>query len=127
MSFRSSVDFPDASVTFTPQRLAEFALWESLHDTALALCRDSSPSVQSKLDMLHVLSDPTLRRDPVAGATAVRRAITAGDLSHARHLGAVLVALDGYAEAIGAHPAAPKAPAAKRGYALQNTDRDLGF
>lgn len=123
-------DAPDDNVTFTPKRLAEFELWESLHRTAWGICMDPSPSVQSQLDMLHVLSAPHYRKDPEAGAAAARAMIAdmgQGHTSYRDHLGKVVAAFDAYATIVGRRKRPLKRQGTKREFNVQSVDRDLGF
>jgi len=120
---------PDEYEPFSPPQLAKFALHESLWRTAWAICMDPSPSVTDKLDMLHRLSTPEYRKDPVAGADAARTMMADHDnhFSYQIHMSRVLAAFGAYAAVLSPKPAEPKPKRASTAKIAVNIGGDERF
>lgn len=87
----------------TRKQIAMHALWETLHRLAWNLCIDPGPRVLDKLIILHELTNPVYRRDPIGGAVCLEQVIAfnAGVATYERYLGPATTELLKYAAACG--------------------------
>jgi hypothetical protein len=107
-------DYPStASETFTPERLAQFDLWEALHSFAWRICTDPSPSVMDKLFLIHEITKPEYRAHPRDAVVALRRIKDehSNNLSYRNHIDNALSAFMVYADTIAPEKAERPKPA----------------
>ena len=90
---------------FTPKQRAMYDLWEAIWKQAHRLLADESPSVLNKIEIVHEMTVPEHRRDPIVGAERLERYIEAhsGNSAYEKYLGPVVSALVKYGAATGRH------------------------
>jgi len=90
---------------FTRKQQAMYDLWVVVHRQAWNVCIDASPRVLDKLIILHEMTNPDYRRDPIAGAAKLEQFLAANEqnLSYQRYVGPVISQLLRYAAACGQH------------------------
>lgn len=128
LSARAFAETPDLTdeQLFGKQQAARYELWTTLVGLVRAVLSDPSPSDLVRLTIIHELTNPDYRRDPMKAGVALGMFMAAnqGDTSYAKHLEPAASAFLRCAQAL-----SPRARPKKELIAVSVTsdDKDHGF
>lgn len=128
LSDRALEDTPDLTdeELFGKKQAALHELWGTLETLVRGVVADPGPRVLDKLIIVHELTNPEYRRNPLGGCVVLETFISQnrGNLTYDKYLTQALSAFIRYAQAIS--PKFRRAPDRIEVNA-QSVDRDLGF